>query len=88
MSLNLILLGVYRRPDNITVFIDIKSVPELHSISANKSSLSFGGNVSLTEFMDTLEIVGEKFEQYKYAQRIAQHIDLVATVPVRNVRVV
>lgn len=79
--------GVYRRSENISVFIDIKSIPELHIIKADESSLSFGGNVSLSELMDTLRGAATKCDKYTYGIEMAKHIDLVATVPVRNVNV-
>lgn len=79
--------GVYRRSENISVFIDIKSIPELHTISADASSLTFGGNVSLTELMETLEGAATKCDQYTYASHLAKHLDLVATVSVRNVNI-
>lgn len=69
------------------MFIDIKAIQELHLINANESSLSFGGNVSLTELMETLHEIGQKFEYYSYATHVANHIDLVASVPVRNVSI-
>lgn len=77
--------GVYRRSNNISVFIDIKSIPELHSIIVDENALTFGANVSLTELMETLEGAGQKFEVFSYATRVAKHLDLVATIPVRNV---
>lgn len=77
--------GVYRRSENISVFIDIKAIPELHAITANESSLTFGGNVSLTELMETLQGAATKCDKYTYGTHLAKHIDLVATVPVRNV---
>ncbi|XP_055326065.1 uncharacterized protein LOC129579905, partial [Sitodiplosis mosellana] len=76
--------GVYRRSENISVFIDIKSIPELHTMKADESSLSFGGNVSLNELMDTLNGAATKCDKYTYGTELAKHIDLVATIPVRN----
>lgn len=81
------ILGVYRRSNDINVFIDIKSIPELHSVRADESSLTFGGNVSLTEFMETLEGASKKCKDYTYATSMAKHLDLVATIPVRNVNI-
>lgn len=77
--------GVYRRSENLTVFIDIKSIPELHIMKADESSLSFGGNVSLNELMDTLIEAAAKCDKYTYGTEMAKHIDHVATVPIRNV---
>lgn len=78
-------VGVYRRSETIRVFIDIKDIPELHVIIADEKTLTFGGNVSLTDFMETLDRVSSQFEFYSYCKQMADHIDLVAHVPVRNV---
>lgn len=56
-------------------------------IVADESTLSFGGNVSLTELMETLRDVSAKYEFYAYALHVANHIDLIASVPVRNVSI-
>ncbi|KAG4066736.1 hypothetical protein HA402_012803 [Bradysia odoriphaga] len=76
--------GVYRRSEQVTVFIDIKSIRELHTISVNENSFVVGANVSLTELMETLQQAATKYDHYSYGKHLADHIDLVATVPVRN----
>lgn len=55
-------------------------------IQVDESSLSFGGNVSLTQLMEILDGASSKCDKYAYGKELAKHIDLVATVPVRNVR--
>lgn len=47
--------------------------------------LIIGANVSINELMETLRIAATKYEQYAYALHLVKHLDLVATVPVRNV---
>lgn len=64
----------------------MNTIRELHEITADENLLSFGGNVSLTELMETLRDVCTKYDHYAYAMHVAKHIDLVAHVPVRNVR--
>lgn len=81
----LIYLGVYRRSDEINIFIDINSIHELHAMTADASALTFGANVSITELMETLKMAATKCDKYTYATELAKHLDLVATVPVRNV---
>lgn len=81
-------IGVYRRSEKIRVFMDIKAIPELHVIIADESTLTFGGNVSLTDFMDTLNRVSSRYDYYEYAKYLAKHIDLMAHVPVRNVSII
>lgn len=79
-------LGVYRRSDNIKIFIDTKSIHELHAMTADASALTIGANVSLTELMETLQIAPTKCNKYTYATEFSKHLDLVASVPVRNVK--
>lgn len=79
--------GVYRRSTNIKHFIDVNSVPELHKISSRRSKLTIGANVSLNEAMDILESVAADKSDFSYCRELAKHIDLVATVPIRNVSI-
>lgn len=77
------MIGVFRRNDNLKVFIDITGVESLrsHTIGAE---LVLGGNVSLTE---TMEILTNASTQpgFEYCKYLVDHIDLIANVPVRDV---
>ncbi len=77
-------LGVYRRPDNIKLFIDINDVPDLRNYSISDSELVLGANNTLTETQKIFESVSGK-PGFEYCMELAKHIDLVANVPVRNV---
>lgn len=77
--------GVFRRSDDIQVFIDINRVAELHNYSVSNTELIIGANVNLTETMKILVETSKKNAAFKYCEDIASHIDLVANVPVRNV---
>lgn len=80
--------GVYRRPDDIQVFIDVNNVAVLraHAMTADKTQLEVGGNVTLSEFMSILSDCAKSEEQsFGYCTELVQHIDLVATNAVRNV---
>lgn len=77
--------GVYRRPENLQIFIDINSVPELHRNSISNEGLIIGGSVNLTEVMTILVNASKQNPGYKYCEDVVRHIDLVANVPVRNV---
>lgn len=79
----LFFLGVYRRKDNLEIFIDISGVETLRSHSIG-SEIVLGGNVSLTETMDILTNVSNK-SGFEYTKHLIHHIDLIANVPVRNV---
>jgi hypothetical protein len=66
------------------VYIDVGNVAELKSLTT-EPNLILGGNVSLTEAMDTFYRISEKNASYKYTKALGDHIDLIANVPVRNV---
>lgn len=60
-------------------------MPELHLHTIAQDFITFGGNVTLTEMIDILQ-KGSKNDGFEYCKLVADHIDLVANVPVRNVR--
>ncbi|KAL5273913.1 hypothetical protein ACFFRR_000587 [Megaselia abdita] len=74
--------GAYRRSEDIRIFIDINNIPELHAFEVG-DSLTIGGNVTLTNtihiFREVQGIVG-----FEYCEKLADHFELVANVPVRN----
>lgn len=75
--------GVYRSkiPDLI---IDINDISDLRNIRKDNDTLTIGGNVSLTVAMETFEKYSKE-PGFKYLQHLAKHIDLIASVPVRNI---
>ncbi|XP_078042324.1 uncharacterized protein LOC144472818 isoform X2 [Augochlora pura] len=75
--------GVYRLkvPD---IYIDINDISDLRRISKESDSLTIGGNVSLTVAMDTFNKYSKE-PKFEYLQHLASHIDLIASVPVRNI---
>uniref|UniRef100_A0AAG5D729 FAD-binding PCMH-type domain-containing protein n=1 Tax=Anopheles atroparvus TaxID=41427 RepID=A0AAG5D729_ANOAO len=75
--------GVYRRPNDLEVLIDISSVADLRVHYFNEA-LFIGANVTLTELMAILEDVSVT-NGYEYCHEIVKHLDLIANVPVRNV---
>ena len=66
------------------MYIDINDVTDLHRVVKEKDSLILGGNV-------TLSMAKSAFEQYmsepgfEYLKQMAYHVDLVASIPIRNV---
>lgn len=54
-------------------------------ITVNEKEMVFGGNVTLTDMMNALQMAAKKYNFYSYAEQMAKHIDLVANVPVRSV---
>ncbi|KAL1373969.1 hypothetical protein pipiens_005053 [Culex pipiens pipiens] len=75
--------GVYRRSDDLQVFIDVTSIEELRSHSMG-NNLTVGANVSLTELMTILTDVAAKSPNFGYCAELVKHIDLIANDPVRN----
>lgn len=75
--------GVYRieKPD---IYIDINDIPDLRRIEKSENHLTLGSNVSLTVAMNTFEKYS-KDKGFEYLRHLAHHIDLIASVPVRNV---
>ncbi|XP_055372025.1 uncharacterized protein LOC129606005 [Condylostylus longicornis] len=77
--------GVYKRNPNVTVFIDVNSIEELHQCETNApAKVVLGGNLNLTETIKLLNEISSK-KGYEYCKNLAKHIDLIANVPVRNV---
>uniref|UniRef100_A0A182MD19 FAD-binding PCMH-type domain-containing protein n=1 Tax=Anopheles culicifacies TaxID=139723 RepID=A0A182MD19_9DIPT len=76
--------GVYRRSPTLKTFIDINAVEELHSHSADNNELVVGANVSLTEFMQILDVTANKSPNFMHLKQLEKHIDLIANVPVRS----
>lgn len=66
------------------MYIDVGDVAELKSLKT-EPNLVLGGNMSLTEAMDTFYRISAENAGYKYTKVLADHIDLIANVPVRNV---
>lgn len=78
--------GVYRVHD-VSLYIDVNDVDELHGYSVENQILTVGANTSLNVFMGILKKVAKEHPQdFSYLLHIAAHVDLVANVPVRNVR--
>lgn len=67
------------------VFIDINNIPELHRVSIKSSGITVGANISLTEWIQVMLRAAERYNVYQYCRHIANHIELIAHIPVRNV---
>ncbi|GAB0096601.1 hypothetical protein DMENIID0001_121300 [Sergentomyia squamirostris] len=76
--------GIYRMPHDIETFIDVSSVTELRSYSI-EDTIILGGNVTITEWMSILQQAANGRSGYMYCFRVRDHINRIATVPVRNV---
>ncbi|XP_025155411.1 xanthine dehydrogenase/oxidase isoform X3 [Harpegnathos saltator] len=74
--------GVYRAA-KCDVYIDVNDIPDLRRIEKTHDTLTLGGNVSLTTAMETFEKYSSE-SGFKHLRHLAHHIDLIASVPVRN----
>ncbi|XP_049767938.1 uncharacterized protein LOC126101302 [Schistocerca cancellata] len=75
--------GVYRRKPDIEIFIDVSDVVELKEFTID-SEITIGGNMTLTEVMELFYDVSKSDKNFSYTKMLADHIDLVANVSVRN----
>ncbi|XP_050309802.1 uncharacterized protein LOC126745822 isoform X2 [Anthonomus grandis grandis] len=67
------------------LYIDVTSVIELTSYNPTPNNLVLGANITLTSAMQILRKVAKIYTQFIYLNKMADHIDLVAHVPVRNI---
>ncbi|CAG9839731.1 unnamed protein product [Diabrotica balteata] len=77
--------GVYKKETEYNVYVDIQDVPELKSIRLVDNGLRVGANITLTTAISTFKKMSQSIPQLKYLKKLADHIDLVANVPVRNI---
>lgn len=69
------------------IYIDVNAVSELHDHKIDSSGrLVLGANMTLSNAMQLFKkLAVEKPNQFAHLKPMADHIDLVANVPVRNV---
>ncbi|KAK5639262.1 hypothetical protein RI129_011754 [Pyrocoelia pectoralis] len=77
--------GVYPMRQEPNVYIDITSVKTLLEHTVTDDHLIIGANMTLTNTMHLFYNLATKHAQFSYLKKLADHIDLIATVPVRNV---
>ncbi|KAJ8668983.1 hypothetical protein QAD02_000242 [Eretmocerus hayati] len=75
--------GVYRTVLK-EIYIDVNAVAELHRIEKTNDFLTFGGNVTLADAMIAFQRYANE-SGFGYLKHMYDHLDLVATVPVRNI---
>ncbi|XP_011882440.1 PREDICTED: xanthine dehydrogenase-like [Vollenhovia emeryi] len=75
--------GVYRSGKK-DLYIDINDVPDLRKIQKTSESLVLGGNTTLNMAIEIFQKYSFE-DNFRYLRQLAQHIDLIAHVPVRNV---
>lgn len=77
--------GVYPPTQPSDVYIDISKVDELTTYSVNDKTLILGANLNLTATMKCFKKTAIENPNFSYLSKLADHLDLVANVPVRNV---
>ncbi|XP_046441655.1 indole-3-acetaldehyde oxidase-like isoform X1 [Daphnia pulex] len=75
--------GVYKEDGPYDVYVDINQIGDLYQISKD-SPLIFGGGINLTVMQETLSSIGSTNPDYWYAVNLAEHIEKIGSVPVRN----
>ncbi|KAB0801417.1 hypothetical protein PPYR_05771 [Photinus pyralis] len=77
--------GVYPLRKEVDFYIDITCVKALLEHRMEGDHLVIGANMTLTNAMHLFCSLATQHKQFSYLQKLADHIDLVATVSVRNV---
>jgi xanthine dehydrogenase/oxidase len=75
---------VYKEDGPYDVYVDINQIGDLYQIS-KESPLIIGGGINLTVMQETLSFIGSMNPDYWYAETLAEHIEKIGSVPVRNV---
>ena len=77
---------MYRIKEDPQVYIDVNGIAELHGSEVKQDGIILGANIGLTEAMDLFyKLAKEQPSKFAYCKTLADHIDLIANVPVRNV---
>lgn len=78
--------GVYRIKEEPDVYIDINGLVETHEHNISAQGVSLGASLSLTDMMAILKRASDLYpDEFFYCDTIADGIDQVANVSVRNV---
>lgn len=77
--------GVYKRATTYNVYVDIQDVSELKNHLLLKTGLVIGANMTLSRVIMLFNELSEQKPKLRYLKKVAEHIDLVANVPVRNI---
>jgi xanthine dehydrogenase/oxidase len=77
--------GVYKSyQDPVDIYIDVTDIPELKVHEVDNQSCVLGANTTLTDTIEFFNQVAQTRFNYHYLKQMADHINLVANVPVRN----
>lgn len=77
---------MYGEEKDVEVYIDIMDVAELLKYQIQGDHLIIGANMTLTKAIDLFNGISTTHAEFVFLKKVADHIDLIANVPVRNVR--
>ncbi|CAH1997045.1 unnamed protein product [Acanthoscelides obtectus] len=77
--------GVYYITNPPQLYVDITSVKEVTTTYVDSSSLILGANTTLNRTVEIFNNAANEYPGFLYLRDMAQHILLVATVPIRNI---
>ncbi|CAH1403040.1 unnamed protein product [Nezara viridula] len=78
--------GVYPDDKPPQIYIDISDVRALRTVSVNQQRIVLGANITLNDMISLFNRTSSDNPLfYGYTKALAEHIDLVANVPVRNI---
>lgn len=77
---------MYGAEKDIEVYIDIMDVAELRKYHVQGDFLILGANMTLTKAIELFNDLSTTNSKFGFLKKVADHIDLIANVPVRNVR--
>lgn len=83
----LIFPGAYHIFEYPRVLVDVSDVAELRRCYLDQN-LVVGGATTLTDLMRLLADTAGKYQEFRYLQKLYEHLNLVAHIPVRNVNVI
>lgn len=81
----IVVVGVYKQMTIPNIYIDVTGVSELTTYSFNNNSLILGGNFTLAHAIELFTKMSKENKNFAYLSDMAEHINLIANVPVRNV---
>lgn len=77
---------MYGKEKDVEVYIDIMDVAELMIYQIRGDHLIIGANMTLTKAIDLFNGLSTTNAKFAFLKKVAEHMDLIANVPVRNVR--
>ncbi|KAJ4969693.1 hypothetical protein NE237_002792 [Protea cynaroides] len=77
--------GYYKELEHYDTYIDLRHIPDLFVIRKDKTGIKIGATVTISKAIQALKEDGEGgFQSTIFFKKIADHMDKVATVSIRN----